>query len=161
MLILWFCWYGFNAGSVYYITTKDHAALAQNAAISTTLAPASGALSALLAKLWISERETGEPVFSLSDTLMGCISGLVSITGGCAYFQSWASIAIGFISGLVYLAGSRLIIRFGVDDAVDAVSISLNAVPTYDKCHKSYWCCTIIVIVAKTDPSSHVVWNVG
>jgi Amt family ammonium transporter len=58
---------------------------------------------------------------------MGCIGGLVSITGGCAYVQSWASIVIGLVSGLVYLAGSRLIILLGVDDAVDAVSISRDA----------------------------------
>ena len=127
MLILWFCWYGFNSGSVYHITAKGQATLAQNAAVNTTLAAASGAISALLARLWISERETGEPVFSLSDTLMGCLSGLVSITGGCAYVQSWASIIIGLISGLVYLAGSHLIILLGVDDAVDAVSISWDA----------------------------------
>jgi hypothetical protein len=58
---------------------------------------------------------------------MGCLSGLVSITGGCGYVQSWASIIIGLISGLVYLAGSHLIILLGVDDAVDAVSISWDA----------------------------------
>ena len=123
-MILWFCWYGFNTGSVYPITGKDHATLAQNAAVSTTLAASSGALSALLAKLWITERETGEPVYSLSDTLMGCLAGLVSITGCCAYIQAWAAIIIGLVSGLVYLSGSHLLIRLGIDDAVDAVSFS-------------------------------------
>ena len=77
-----------------------------------------------MVKLWITERETGEPIFSLSDTLLGCLAGLVSITGGCAYVQAWASLIIGLISGLVYLFGSRLLIRLGIDDAVDAVSIS-------------------------------------
>jgi hypothetical protein len=58
---------------------------------------------------------------------MGCLSGLVSITGGCAFVQAWASIVIGLISGLVYLSGSRLMIRLGVDDAVDAVRILSDA----------------------------------
>jgi Amt family ammonium transporter len=74
-----------------------------------------------MASAWLAERETGEPVYSLSDTLMGCLSGLVSITGCCAYVPSWASIVIGFVSGILYLVGTRLMIRFGIDDAVDAV----------------------------------------
>ncbi|KAL3796987.1 hypothetical protein ACHAW5_005022 [Stephanodiscus triporus] len=125
VFILWFCWYGFNTGSVYHITGEGAATLAQNAAVNTTLAAASGAISALFARVWISERETGEPVFSLCDTLMGCLSGLVSITGGCAFVPAWASIVIGLISGVVYLSGSRLMIRFGIDDAVDAIPIHM------------------------------------
>ena len=123
VLILWFGWYGFNTGSVYFITVKDQAILAQNAAVNTTLSAASGAISALLAKAWLVERDTGEAIFSLSDALMGCLSGLVSVTGCCAYVESWAAIIIGLLSGLLYLAGSSWIIKLGIDDAVDAVSI--------------------------------------
>ncbi len=161
-MILWFCWYGFNTGSVYHITGKDHATLAQNAAVSTTLAASSGALSALLAKLWITERETGEPVYSLSDTLMGCLAGLVSITGSCAFIQAWAAIIIGLFSGLVYLSGSRLLIRLGIDDAVDAVSISrdtfqhdmmIQAPISLVLRHRRFY--------VEIDPNPHVLWNVG
>jgi Amt family ammonium transporter len=60
-------------------------------------------------------------MYNLSDTLMGCLGGLVSITASCAYVQSWASIVIGIVSGILYLFGTRLMIRFGIDDAVDAV----------------------------------------
>lgn len=74
-----------------------------------------------MANAWLAERETGEPVYSLSDTLMGCLSGLVSSSAGCAYVSSWASIAIGFVSGILYLVGTRLMIRFGIDDVVNAV----------------------------------------
>jgi len=125
ILILWFGWYGFNTGSVYYITSTNSALLAQNAAVNTTLAAAGGTISALLAKAWLVERETGEAMFSLADALMGCLSGLVSITGGCAYVESWAAIIIGLISGILYLAGSRLMIRIGIDDAVDAIPIHM------------------------------------
>ena len=93
--------------------------------MNTTLAAAAGTISSLLAKAWLIERETGEAIFSLTDALMGCLSGLVSITGGCAYVESWASIVIGLVSGLLYLAGSMLMIKIGVDDAVDAVSGTL------------------------------------
>lgn len=118
-------WYGFNAGSVYYITIKSNAVLAQNAVVNTTLSAAAGSISALLAKAWLSERETGEATFSLTDALWGCLSGLVSVTGGCAVITSWASIIIGFISGLIYLCGSNLIVKLRVDDAVDAIPIHL------------------------------------
>jgi hypothetical protein len=85
-----------------------------------------------MASAWLAERETGEPVYSLSDTLMGCLSGLVSITAGCAYVDAWASIIIGFVSGIVYLVGIRLMTRFGIDDAVDAVRDSMMHIPLFD-----------------------------
>jgi ammonium transporter, Amt family len=118
-------WYGFNAGSVYYITVKSNAVLAQNAVVNTTLSAAAGCISALLAKAWLSERQTGEATFSLTDALWGCISGLVSVTGGCAIIQSWASIVIGLVSGLIYLCGSNLLVKLRIDDAVDAIPIHL------------------------------------
>ena len=133
VFILWFGWYGFNTGSVFYITSTSKASLAQNAAVNTTLAAASGTISALLAKAWIVERETGEAIFSLGDALMGCLSGLVSITGGCAYVESWAAIVIGLVSGLLYLAGSRAMVRAGVDDAVDAVRVCVPFLRSYER----------------------------
>ncbi|KAL7534457.1 hypothetical protein ACHAXR_005893 [Thalassiosira sp. AJA248-18] len=125
VLILWFGWYGFNTGSVHYITNKDQAFLAQNAAVNTTLAAAGGTITALLAKSWLVERETGEAHFYLTDAIMGCLIGLVSITGSCAYVESWAAIVIGLVSGILYLIGSRLMIRIGIDDAVDGVPVHL------------------------------------
>lgn len=123
--ILWFGWYGFNTGSTYFITSKERAFLAQNAAVNTTLAAAAGTVSALLIKAWSVERHTGETKFSLTDALYGCLSGLVSITGGCAIVESWAAITIGLVAGMIYLAGSSLLIRIRIDDAVDAIPIHM------------------------------------
>ena len=64
-------------------------------------------------------------MFSLSDALMGCLSGLVSITGGCAFMESWAAIIVGLLSGVLYLWGTNLMIRLGIDDAVDAIPIHM------------------------------------
>jgi Amt family ammonium transporter len=118
-------WYGFNAGSVYYITVERKAILAQNAVVNTTLSGAAGCISALLAKAWLSERETGEATFSLTDSLWGCLSGLVAVNSGCAIIQSWASVVIGLVSGLIYLVGSNLLVKLRIDDAVDAIPIHL------------------------------------
>jgi hypothetical protein len=100
-----------------------------------------------VASAWLAERETGEPVYSLSDTLMGCLSGLVSITAGCAYVQSWASIIIGFVAGILYLAGSRLMIRFGIDDAVDAVCDSHDTHSLYETRILSNQCFIVVIFV--------------
>lgn len=105
-----------------------------------------------MASAWLAERETGEPVYSLSDTLMGCLSGLVSITAGCAYVQSWASIIIGFVAGILYLAGSRLMIRFGIDDAVDAVCDSHDTHSLYETRIVSNQCFIVVIFVVKQIP---------
>lgn len=125
VLILWFGWFGFSTGSTYFITSSKQAFLAKNAAVNTTLAAAGGTISALLVKAWMLEKQTGETTFSLTDALFGCLSGLVSITGGCAIVEAWAAITIGFVAGLIYIAGSRLLVRIRIDDAVDAIPIHM------------------------------------
>ena len=99
--------------------------MAENAAVNTTLAAAGGSISALLVKVWLVERRTGETMFSLSDALMGCLSGLVSITGGCAFMESWAAIIVGLLAGVLYLWGTDLMVKLGIDDAVDAIPIHM------------------------------------
>eukprot|EP00569_Conticribra_weissflogii_P004990 CAMPEP_0171335330 /NCGR_PEP_ID=MMETSP0878-20121228/5261_1 /TAXON_ID=67004 /ORGANISM="Thalassiosira weissflogii, Strain CCMP1336" /LENGTH=581 /DNA_ID=CAMNT_0011836579 /DNA_START=175 /DNA_END=1920 /DNA_ORIENTATION=+ len=142
-LILWFGWYGFSTGSTYFITTTRKAFLAQNAAVNTTLAAAGGTMTSLLVNAWLVERHTGETEFNLSDALFGCLSGLVSITNGCAYVDSWAAFIIGMVSGIIYLGGTKLLVKARIDDAVDAipthmfcglwgtVAVGLFAVPDY------------------------------
>ena len=107
-----------------------------------------------MASAWLAERETGEPVYSLSDTLMGCLSGLVSITAGCAYVQSWASIIIGFVAGILYLAGSRLMIRFGIDDAVDAVCDSHGTHSLYETQIVSNQCFLLLSLLSNRSQST-------
>ena len=111
-----------------------------------------------MASAWLSERQTGEPVYSLSDTLMGCLSGLVSITAGCAYVDAWASIIIGFVSGNLYLVGTHLMTRFGIDDAVDAVRDSMMHIPLFDTPMCLINCC---YLCCQTDSNPLALWNVG
>lgn len=55
----------------------------------------------------------------------GCLTGLVAITAGCATVETWAAVVIGIFAGLFYLIGSRLLVRFRIDDAVDAIPVHM------------------------------------
>ena len=79
------------------------------------------AVSAILAK-----RQTGETSYDLSDALNGCLAGLVSITAGCGMYEPWAAVVIGMIGGAVYLMACELLIKFRIDDAVDAIPVHLG-----------------------------------
>lgn len=127
--LLWFGWYGFNAGSIVSIASKTErggyssASIAILASINTTLSAASGCVSALFTRLYFNERRTGEATFDLQIALNGAISGLVAVTGGCSVVNPWAAVVIGTISGWVYLLGSNFLIRHCIDDAVDAIPV--------------------------------------
>lgn len=126
--LLWFGWYGFNVGSIVNIASTRvngtaSASIAILASVNTTLAAASGCVSALFTCLYFNERRTGEATFDLHTALNGTISGLVSVTGGCSVIDPWAAVLIGVVSGWVYLLGSNLLTRLCLDDAVDAIPV--------------------------------------
>ena len=58
-------------------------------------------------------------------TLNGCLTGLAAITGGCATVEPWAAVVIGIFAGFFYLVGSHLMVRFRIDDAVDAIPVHM------------------------------------
>lgn len=122
--ILWFSWYGFNPGSVQTLRGGG-ASVASLAAVTTTLSAAAGGVASLATDTLIEERLTGEATFNLSACLNGCLSGLVAITAGCAVVEPWAAIVIGMISGWVYLWSSKALVRWRIDDAVDAIPVHL------------------------------------
>ena len=111
--ILWFGWFGFNAGSTTAGTT-DIALIA----VTTNLAAASGSIAAMLTA-WIT---LGKPEGSM--TLNGAIAGLVAITAGCANVSPLSAIIIGLIAGILVVNFVVLLERkFKIDDPVGAVSV--------------------------------------
>ena len=96
VFILWFGWYGFNAGST--LGMGDPGAVA-HVAMTTTLAASIGAISAM-ALAWI---KYGRPDLTLA--LNGALAGLVSITAPCAVVSTGASIAIGAVGGILVILG--------------------------------------------------------
>jgi Amt family ammonium transporter len=125
VFILWFGWYGFNAGSILNITNDLNHTIVSHTAINTTLAASAGSIMTLFLSTVVAERFTGEIVFSLSYAMNGCLSGLVAITAGCSVVEHWAAIIIGLVGGALYLACSKFLVKKRIDDAVDGIPVHL------------------------------------
>lgn len=111
--ILWFGWFGFNAGSTT-AATPDIAIIA----VTTNLSAASGAIAAMLTA-WII---LGKPEGSM--TLNGAIAGLVAITAPCANVSPMSAIAIGAIAGFLVVQSVLFFERIvKIDDPVGAISV--------------------------------------
>ena len=103
----------------------DYGVVAAHAAVSTALAGAAGSISALFTNLYIEERRTGEPHFSLLFAMNGALSGLVAVTSSCAVVEPWAALVIGTVAGWIYIYSSGLLLRLRIDDAVDAIPVHM------------------------------------
>ena len=79
--ILWFGWYGFNAGSAIELGSEIRPAVIARSVVNTTLAGAASGVVSLFANLIAHERKTGEAIFKLSSLMNGCLAGLAAITG--------------------------------------------------------------------------------
>ncbi len=106
--LLWFGWFGFNAGGAY---AAD--ALASYAFTNTTIA-GSVAMLVWLALDWHYSRR---PTFS--GVLVGAVAGLATITPCAGYVEPWAAIVIGGLGSLVCYFAKGVQERFAFDDALE------------------------------------------
>jgi Amt family ammonium transporter len=117
VIILWFGWFGFNAGSTLGVKTGDTVGFFGYVALTTNLGAAAGVIGALTAS-WLL---IGKP--DLSMMLNGAIAALVAITAGCAFVAPWAALVIGFVAGVVAVVGVLAVERVGIDDPIGAVAV--------------------------------------
>jgi Amt family ammonium transporter len=110
--LLWFGWFGFNAGSALAVN-----AVAVNAFTTTMVASAAGVLSWLLYEQIADGRPTTLGVAS------GAIAGLVAITPACGFVDTWGALLIGAIAGVVCALAIKLKYRLGYDDSLDVVAL--------------------------------------
>ena len=113
VFILWFGWFGFNAGS----TCNAHHLRIAVIAVNTNLAAAAGALAALLIAFWKTKK------WDVGMALNGAVVGLVAITAPCAWVEGWAAIVIGLIAGVLMYTSVRFFDARGIDDPVGAISV--------------------------------------
>lgn len=112
--ILWFGWFGFNAGSAL-----ASGALASLAFVTTHLAAATGALCWLLLERISNERPTALGAAS------GLVAGLVAITPAAGFVTPMAAILIGLGAGAVCYLAVKLKWKLKYDDSLDVVGVHL------------------------------------
>jgi Amt family ammonium transporter len=117
--LLWFGWYGFNAGSAVVGVNSVHAAggLAGLALTTTTIAPAAAGLSWMVAE-WL---HRGKP--SALGFGSGVVAGLVVITPAAGFVQPGAALIMGILAGLVCYGGILLKAKLKYDDSLDAFGV--------------------------------------
>ena len=112
--LLWFGWFGFNAGSA--LAANGIAGLAfMNTQVATA--------GALLGWLLVEKVRNGYAT-SLG-AASGAVAGLVAITPACAFVAPWAAVVIGFIAGILCSLAVSLKYKFGFDDSLDVVGVHL------------------------------------
>ncbi|MEK6589800.1 MAG: ammonium transporter, partial [Nitrospinota bacterium] len=111
-LILWFGWYGFNAGN----TLEGGSKIAQ-IMINTTLSGSAAAISGMITA-WF---KFNKPDVGM--TLNGALSGLVAITAGCAHVEPLWAVIIGIIAGVIVVFSVLQFERLRIDDPVGAISV--------------------------------------
>ena len=112
--LLWFGWFGFNAGSALAAN-----GLAGLAFMNTQVATA----GALLGWIIVEKIRDGHPT-SLG-AASGAVAGLVAITPACAFVAPWAAVVIGVIAGGLCAMAVGLKYKFGFDDSLDVVGVHL------------------------------------
>jgi len=111
--LLWFGWFGFNAGSAL-----EAGGLAANAFVTTNTAAAAAGLTWALLE-W---QQHGAP--TILGIVTGAVAGLVAITPACGYVSSLSAIPIGIlVSVFCFLAVTKLKQKLGYDDSLDVFGV--------------------------------------
>lgn len=112
--LLWFGWYGFNAGSAV-----GSNGIAGATFLTTTIATA----AAMLAWLLVEKFRDGKPT-SLG-AASGIVAGLVAITPACSSVNLVGALVVGIVSGALCALAVGLKFKFGFDDSLDVVGVHL------------------------------------
>ncbi len=106
--LLWFGWYGFNAGSALAANGQAAAAFA-----NSDIAASAGMVTWLFLS-WIVDKRP-----SMVGALTGVLAGLVAITPAAGFVELWAALLIGVIAAVVCFYAVKFRIKIGWDDALD------------------------------------------
>ncbi len=118
VLILWFCWFGFNGGSTVSATGDDALASMGNIFVTTNMAAAVASITVMMIT-WIRYKKP-----DVSMTLNGSLAGLVAITAGTDLVSPLGAAIIGIIAGFAVVFGIEFIDKvLKIDDPVGAVGV--------------------------------------
>ena len=112
--LLWFGWFGFNAGSAAAVNTTSAVAW-----INTLAAPAAGIIG------WIVVEKIKDGKSTSIGAASGAVAGLVAITPACNILTPFWGIVLGILVGAVCCLAIELKYKLGFDDSLDVVGIHL------------------------------------
>ena len=110
--ILWFGWFGFNAGSSLGMNS-----IAVHAFVNTQVAAAAGLLG------WLIFEKSKEPRPTTLGAASGAVAGMVCITPCAGFVTTMAAMVIGGLAGVACAAAVRLKFRLGYDDSLDVLGV--------------------------------------
>ena len=112
--LLWFGWFGFNAGSALGAN-----GIAGLAFLNTQVAAAAALIG------WILVEKIRNGHATTLGAASGAVSGLVAITPACAFVAPWAAVVIGFLAGVICSVAVGMKYLFNFDDSLDVVGVHL------------------------------------
>jgi ammonium transporter, Amt family len=112
--LLWFGWFGFNAGSA--VSAGGGAAVAF---MNTQVATAAAAIG------WVVVEKLRDGHSTTLGVASGAVAGLVAITPACASVTPMGAIGLGLVAGAICALAVGLKFRFGFDDSLDVVGVHL------------------------------------
>jgi Amt family ammonium transporter len=115
--LLWFGWFGFNAGSAVAVETPVAGAAAGLAFTTTQAAAAAAGLAWMLLERWHHGKVTSLGLAS------GIVAGLVAITPAAGHVKPWSALVMGALASVVCYAAVQAKTRFGYDDSLDAFGV--------------------------------------
>ena len=110
--MLWFGWFGFNAGSAL-----SAGSLAATAMINTQISTAAAAMT------WIAYEKKRDGKATTLGVASGAIAGAVAITPACGYLNPLGALILGLIAGVVSAWAVTRKYKFGYDDSLDVVGV--------------------------------------
>jgi ammonium transporter, Amt family len=112
--ILWFGWFGFNAGSALRANGS-----AAEVWVTTMVATGAAALG------WLATERIRDGHATSLGAASGVVAGLVAITPSCSSVTPFGAICVGLVAGVVCAMAVGLKYRLGVDDSLDVVGVHL------------------------------------
>lgn len=114
VLLLWFGWFGFNAGS-----SLSGSSMIGRLVVNTTISPSAAGIAAMIS-MWFIQ---GKPDVNIA--MNGALGGAVAITACCGNVTPGAAIVIGAFGGMITTVATIALERWKIDDAVGAVPVHL------------------------------------
>jgi Amt family ammonium transporter len=110
--MLWFGWFGFNAGSAL-----SAGSLAATAMINTQIATAAAAMT------WVAYEKKRDGKATTLGVASGAVAGAVAITPACGYLNPLGALILGLIAGVASAWAVTRKYKFGYDDSLDVVGV--------------------------------------